>query len=45
LSAGALSAPGLVYRALGVARLRVPRDAIGWTFGLPPGTYQPVDMS
>jgi hypothetical protein len=24
---------------------RVPRDAIGWTFGLPPGTYQPAEMT
>jgi hypothetical protein len=24
---------------------RVPRDAIGWTFGLPPGTYQPAVMT
>jgi hypothetical protein len=24
---------------------RVPRDAIGWTFGLPPGAYQPAEMT
>jgi len=24
---------------------RVPRDAIGWTFGLPPGTYHPAEMT
>jgi len=24
---------------------RVPRDAIGWTFGLPPGTYEPTVMT
>jgi hypothetical protein len=24
---------------------RVPRDAIGWTFGLPPGTYRPTEMT
>ena len=24
---------------------RVPRDAIGWTFGLPPGTYNPIEMT
>ena len=24
---------------------RVPRDAIGWTFGLPPGIYQPAEMT
>ncbi len=24
---------------------RVPRDAIGWTFGLPPGTYEPAVMT
>lgn len=23
----------------------VPRDAIGWTFGLPPGTYHPTEMT
>lgn len=23
----------------------VPRDAIGWTFGLPPGTYAPEEMT
>jgi hypothetical protein len=24
---------------------RVPRDAIGWTFGLAPGSYQPAEMT
>ncbi len=24
---------------------RVPRDAIGWTFGLPPGSYEPTVMT
>lgn len=24
---------------------RVPRDAIGWTFGLAPGTYHPIEMT
>ena len=24
---------------------QVPRDAIGWTFGLPPGAYHPAEMT